>query len=187
MEPRLIEIAQRIRALREIMEFSSEEMANAAGVSVEENEILESGAQDFSFTFLYRCAQKFGVDMIELLTGENPHLTNYTVVRGGKGLPIRRREGFEYYHLASNFRDKLAEPFYVKAPYRAEEQDRPIALSTHKGQEFDFILKGTLSFAHEDHFEELEAGDSVLYDSGKGHGMIAVGGEPCEFLAIILR
>ena len=60
MEPRLIEIAQRIRALREIMEFSSEEMANAAGVSVEEYEILESGAQDFSFTFLYRCAQSLG-------------------------------------------------------------------------------------------------------------------------------
>lgn len=187
MEPRLIEIAQRIRALREIMEFSPEEMANAAGVSVEEYEILESGEQDFSFTFLYRCAQKFGVDMVELLTGENPHLTSYTVVRGGKGLPIRRREGFEYFHLASNFRDKLAEPFYVKAPYRAEEQDRPIALSTHKGQEFDFILKGKLRFAHEGHIEELEAGDSVFYDSGKGHGMIAVGGEPCEFLAIILR
>ena len=187
MEPRLIEVAERIRALREIMEFSSEEMANAAGVSVKEYEILESGAQDFSFTFLYRCAQKFGVDMIELLTGENPHLTSYTVVRGGKGLPIRRREGFEYYHLASNFRDKKAEPFYVKAPYRAGEEERPIALSTHKGQEFDFILKGKMRFAHEDHIEELEAGDSVFYDSSKGHGMIAVGGEPCEFLAIILR
>ena len=33
----------------------------------------------------------------------------------------------------------------------------------------------------------LEAGDAIYYDSGHGHGMIATGGEDCEFLALVLE
>lgn len=46
---------------------------------------LEGGEQDFSFTFLHKCAEKFGVDIVELLTGENPHLSFFTVTRKGRG------------------------------------------------------------------------------------------------------
>ncbi len=187
MEPKIAEIAERIRDLRDITEFTPEEMSEATGVSVEQYLELEQGCHDFSFTFLYHCAQKFGVDMIELLTGENPHLSNYTIVRGGKGLPIKRRAGFTYNHLAANFKSKLAEPFLVTAPYKEEEQGKPIHLSTHAGQEFNYILSGSLQFAHGNHMEILHPGDSVYYNSGIGHGMIAVGGEPCTFLAIVLR
>lgn len=187
MEPKIAEIAERIHALREIMEFTPKEMADAAGVSEEEYLTLESGKKDFSFTFLYSCAKKFGVDMIELVTGENPHLSGYTVVRAGEGLPIKRRAGFTYFHLAANFKDKLAEPFLVTAPYHADAEDGPIALSTHAGQEMDYVLTGSLRFAHNGHTELLKAGDSVFYNSGVGHGMVAVGGEPCTFLAIVLK
>ena len=187
MEPNINEIAERIHDLREISDLTIEEMADAAGVSVEEYEQSERGNRDFSFTFLYKCAKKFGVDMTELLTGESPHLSGYTVVRAGEGLPIRRRESFQYNHLAANFKKKLAEPFIVTAPYREKEQNAPIALSYHTGQEFDYIISGTMRFAHEDHIEELGPGDSVYYDSGRGHGMIATSKEGCTFLAIVLR
>lgn len=187
METRISEIAERIRALREIMEFSVEEMAKATEKTPEEYIELESGTQDFSFTFIYKCAKKFGVDMIELLTGENPRLSFYSIVRKGEGLPIERRSGFNYFHLGAHFKDKLAEPFLVTAPYKEEEQDKPIHLSVHEGQEFDYILKGSLKCAFEDHIEILHEGDSVLYNSGHGHGMIAANGEDCIFLAIILK
>ena len=39
----------------------------------------------------------------------------------------------------------------------------------------------------EDHVEILKPGDAIYYDSGRGHGMIAAGGEPCTFLAIVMR
>ncbi len=187
MEPRIAEVAGRIRALREDMDLTMQEMADTTGRTVADYAAMESGEQDLSFTFLYRCAERFGVDMIALLTGESPHLTGYSVVRGGEGLSIKRREGFEYRHLAPNFKDKLAEPFMVTAPYREAEQDAPMHLSRHAGQEIDYIVSGRLRFAYEDHVEELVAGDTLYYDSGRGHGMIATGGEPCTFLAIVLR
>jgi mannose-6-phosphate isomerase-like protein (cupin superfamily) len=162
-------------------------MAEATGRSPEEYEAQESGEQDLSFTFLFKCANRFGVDVIELLTGEAPHLSGYELTRTGDGLSIRRRAGFEYLHQAPFFKNKIAEPFVVTAPYLPEEQDVPIHLSRHTGQELDFIISGKLRFAYEDHVEELEAGDCLYYDSGKGHGMIATGGEPCVFLAVVLK
>jgi len=187
MEPRIADIARRIRALREDAEITPEQMADVAGVSAAEYAALEAGEADPTFTVLYRCAEKLGVDIVDLLTGEGPHLTGYSVVRAGGGLPLKRRAGFEYRHLAPTFRDKLAEPFLVTAPFSSVEQDAPISLSRHDGQELDYVISGQLKFAYEDHVEVLNPGDTVYYDSGRGHGMVATGGEPCTFLAIVLK
>lgn len=181
------QIAERIKGLRALLEFSPEEMAKECGVSVEEYLAAEEGKSDFSFTFLYHCANKFGVDIAELVSGEAPKLSFYTVTRAGKGLPIERRKGFKYQHLGHLMKNRKAEPFKVLARYSEEEQDKPIALSRHEGQEFDYILKGKLKFRFEDHIEILNEGDAVYYDSGFGHGMIATGGEDCEFLAIVFK
>lgn len=187
MDPRIPEIAERIRALREICGFEPEEVAEATGVSLDEYLAMESGTRDFGFTFLYKCAEKLGVDMIEIITGSNPHLTDFTMTKAGTGLPIKRRAGFNYFHLAATFKNKIAEPFLVQAPYIEEEQNAEIALSHHEGQEFDFILSGNLRFSHEGRIVDLGPGDSLFYDSGKGHGMIATSKEGCTFLAVVLK
>jgi transcriptional regulator with XRE-family HTH domain len=187
MKPDLKEVCRRIRALREDLDLTVDDMAQATGRSAEEYAAQETGEHDLSFTFLYKCANRLGVDVIELLTGEAPHLTGYEVTHQGEGLSIMRRAGFEYLHQASLFKDKLCEPFVVTAPYLPEEQDKPIHLSYHDGQELDFIISGHLRFAYEDHIEEVGPGDTLYYNSGRGHGMIAIGGEPCTFLAVVLK
>jgi transcriptional regulator with XRE-family HTH domain len=186
MDERIGDIAERIRALRDATGYSAKEMADATGISVDEYEALENAKRDFTFTFLYKCAKKFGVDIVELLTGENPHLSGYTVVRAGKGLPMKRRKGFGYGHLASNFKNKMAEPFLVDAPFRAGEM-KNIPVSSHAGQEFNYVLKGRMRFVHGDHTEDLNAGDSVYYDSSKKHGMAALDKEGCVFLAVVIK
>lgn len=186
-EPNIKEVAERIRLLREDCDLTIQEMAEATGRTAAEYAAQESGEEDLSFTFLYKCAKVLGVDVIELLTGETPHLRGYSLVRKGEGLSIKRRAGFEYLHKAPHLNNKLAEPFLVTAPYIAEEQDKPIHLSYHKGMEFDYILSGRMRFAYENHIEELDPGDTLMYDSGRGHGMIAIDGEPCTFLAIVMK
>ena len=183
----LTAIATRIEALREIIGLSIEEMAAHTGTTIEEYRALASGTTDFSFTFLYKCAGAFGVDIVELITGEAPHLAAYTVVRAGEGLPIKRRASFQYSHLAARFKNKLCEPFVVTAPFAHEQQDKPIELSTHAGQELNYILSGSLKLAIDGHVEILNAGDSVFYDSSLGHGMIAIGGQPCTFISVVLK
>ena len=54
MQDQLKEIAQRIKALREIMEIPVGELARENGVTAEEYLEYESGEKDFTFTFRYR-------------------------------------------------------------------------------------------------------------------------------------
>ena len=186
METRINDIAERIRALRDATGHTQEEVAKATGVSLNEYKALENGESDFTFTFLYGCAEKFGVDIIELLTGEGPNLSGYSLVRAGRGLPMKRREGFEYRHLAYSFKKKRAEPFIVNAPYRASDL-KNVPMSSHEGQEFNYVLKGRMRFVHEGHVEDLGEGDSVFYNSSRRHGMAALDKEGCTFLAIVLK
>ncbi len=187
MEPRITEIAERIRALRDIMEIPVAEMAKCCGISENEYIELEGGTKDFSVTFLINCAERFGVDMMELMTGESPHLQRYSVVRAGEGLSVTRRKSFKYEHLAYSFSHKSIEPFYVEAPYSEEEQDKPIHLSTHEGHEMDYILEGTLKVSIGGKMMTLKKGDTLYYDSSTPHGMIAAGGQPCKFLAVVIK
>ncbi len=57
MEPNIKEVANRIRALREDLDLSMQEMADATGRTMAEYAAQESGEQDLSFTFLYKCAE----------------------------------------------------------------------------------------------------------------------------------
>ncbi len=185
MENQLQQMGRRIKEARQVLDISVAEMAALHHLPEEEYLRHESGDIDSSFTFLYRCAEKFGMDIGALVTGETPHLSFYTITRKGGGTPIRRRAGFEYLHQAMQFKDRHVEPFIVTAPY--EDDTKPIPLSTHAGQEFDFVLEGTLKCQFGDKVEILNAGDSVYYDSGRPHGMVAANGERCVFMAIPIK
>ena len=180
-------IAGRLKALRLIMGLSEEEMARTAGVSPTEYREYEAGKCDFGFTFLFRCARRLGVDITEIVTGEQPTLSFYHVVRGGEGMPIKRREEFDYRHISYLLKERLAEPFVVRAKWSEEASQEPIHLSAHEGQEIDYVLKGTLRVQLEEHIEVLHPGDCVMYDSSHLHGMVASGGEDAEFLAVVIK
>lgn len=180
------EVAQRLKGLREDLDLSMEDFADKVGIRICDYKLIESGEKDFSISFLYKCAEIFDVELIELLTGTSPTLSTFSVVRKGKGLPIERRENFSYQHLAYMFKDKCIEPLLVTAPFEEQQQNKPITLSVHEGQEFDYLLKGKLKFVIGGHSEVLEQGDSVFYNSSTPHGMIAVDGEDCEFIAVLM-
>ena len=187
MQEQLKEVAARIRNLREIMGISLETMANNVEVSVADYKEYESGTKDFSFTFIYKCAKCFNVDPTDLLQGTSPRLTSYEVTRSGGGLPITRGEGLTYKNLASLFKNKSAEPYWVKIPYSEEEQNKPIVMSKHKGQEFDIVIKGTLKVVVGGNEEILTAGDTIYYNSTMEHGLLAIGGEDVEIYAIVMN
>ena len=187
LKAQLAEVAERIRTMREIIGLSEEEMAQRTGVTLEEYRSFESGEHDFSFTFIFKCAERFGIDPTDLIKGTSPRLSTYTVTRRGEGLPITRRQGFKYLNLAPLFKGKTAEPFFVTMPYNEAEQKVAIKLSTHQGQEMDIVIKGKMRVQIGSHIEELGEGDSIYYNSGTPHGMIAVGGEECTLYAVVMR
>ncbi len=183
---KITEIAQRIREMREIVDLTVEEMALKTETSVEDYKAYEDGKVDLPFTFIHKCSLAFGIDMGDLLEGKSARLSSYTVTRKGEGAQTAKEDGIFIQNLAPNFRKKISEPYYVKYDYNEELQNKPIHLTTHSGQEFDFIVSGRLKIQIGDNIEYLSEGDSIYYNSSTPHGMIAVDGRECLFLAVVL-
>ena len=182
----LMEIAERIREMREIVGYTEAEMAEKTEVSVEQYRSYEQGTVDFPFTFMHKCALAFGVELTDLLEGQSAKLSSYTVTRRGMGPVTASEDGITIQNMAAMFRQKLATPYWVTYQYSKELQSQPIHTTTHAGQEFDLVVKGTLRVRVGEHEEVLHEGDSIFYKSSTPHGMIAVDGQDCVFLAMIM-
>ncbi|MBR5752428.1 MAG: AMP-binding protein, partial [Clostridia bacterium] len=185
-DDKLFEVASRIRELREIAGYTQQEMARRTEVSLEMYQMYEDGVADFPFSFIHKCALELGVEITDIMEGKSAHLTGYTVTRAGLGQMTAKEPGLEIRSLASLFKNKIAEPYFVKYEYVPEQQTRPIHLTRHSGQEFDFILSGSLKVQVGENIEVLKEGDSIYYDSSRPHGMIAVDGKDCLFCAVVL-
>ena len=183
---KLQEVAIRIREMRDICGFTLAEMADKTEVSVEEYRRYEAGELDFPFSFIHKCALAFNIGITDLLEGRSAHLSSYTVTRKGEGQETAKEAGISIMSVAPLFRKKIAEPYRVRYEYDPALQNKPIHLTKHDGQEFDFVLEGKLKVQVGSNVEYLEAGDCIYYNSSTPHGMFAVDGQDCLFMAVVL-
>lgn len=183
MQERLKQIADRIKGLREIAGVSAEVLANELSIPVQVYRDYESGAVDIPVSFLYKLAQRYKMELSAFLTGEEPRLHTYSLTRKGKGVSVERRRDYKYQNLAYNFLHKKAEPFLVTVE---PDEGAPVNFNNHPGQEFDYVLEGTLKVILDGHEVVLNEGDSLFFDASVNHAMKALDGKPARFLAIIL-
>jgi len=184
MSEQIKQIAERIRELREIEGYSLEQFAEELSIKADEYALYEKGEIDIPVSFLYEVATKLGVDLTTLLTGSQPKLHRYSLVKKGHGLDVERSKQYKYKSIAYKLQNKKAEPFLVTVD--PQPNDEPIHLNTHPGQEMNYILEGTVIIKLGDSELTLNEGDTLFYDSSYPHGMKAVGDKPAKFLAIIM-
>ena len=144
VDSKLMEVAARIRELREISGMSITEAAVLTEVSEDQYRSYEDGKEDLPFTFIHKCTRAFGVELSAITEGHSTKLSSYTVTRSGKGQVTAEEQGILIKNLAPMFKNKLAEPYWVRYEYSAEQQKKPIHTTTHSGQEFDLVLKGCM-------------------------------------------
>ena len=183
---KLMEMAARIREMREIIGYTVEQMAEKTEVSVEDYKAVEAGLVDPTFNFLHQCAIVFGIDINALLKGHSAHLSGYEVTRAGQGPLTAHESHMDIRNQAAMFRDRLGTPYWVTYRYDPALLERPIATTTHGGQEFDLVLKGSMKIRVGEHVEELKEGDSIYYRSSTPHGMVATDPDGVTFLAMVM-
>jgi transcriptional regulator with XRE-family HTH domain len=176
-------VAMRIKELREIAGVSLETLAHEFSLSRETYLEYESGEVDIPVSFLFNIAHRFSVELTDLLTGESPRLHMYSLVRNGKGVSIDRSHRYKYQQLAYNFVHKKAEPFLVTV--EPEPPGTPVNFSSHPGQEFNYVLEGSVKILIDNHELILNPGDSLYFDANFPHGMQALDNRITKFLAII--
>jgi len=183
MEKNIKQVATRIKALREIEGESVGSLAKAFKISEQEYERYESGKADIPISFLYEFASRFNVELTALLTGEEPHMQAYSLVRKGKGPKVNRSKEYKYQDLAYNFKRKKLEVFEVTVD--PKKGNKPSHFNTHPGQEFNYCLKGKIKIFIGKNEMILNPGDSLYFDSGTEHAMAALGNKPAKFIAVI--
>lgn len=179
----LMQIASRIKELREIHGVSMETLAREFAVDPALYRSYESGEADIPISILSRIANRFGVELTSLLTGEEPRLHTYCLTRKGEGVSVQRRKAYKYRSLAHNFVHKKAEPFLVTV--EPGPDDAEVSYNSHPGQEFNYVLEGTLKVVLDGREIIMGEGDSLFFDANVNHGMQAVNGKTAKFLAVI--
>lgn len=183
MDEQIKQIADRLRGMREVLEISPDEAAATCSIPEEQYLNFESGEADIPVSILHRMAQKFNLDLTTLLTGEEPHMHSYTLTRKDKGTGVDRQKAYKYQALAGNFQNRKADPFVVTVDPKT---DSSVSYNSHPGQEFNYMIEGKLKIFIGAKEMILEPGDSIYFDSGIQHGMLALENKPAKFLAIIL-
>lgn len=184
MSEHIRQVAARLKESREIAGITADALARDIKVSGALYRKYESGAVDIPVGVLLEAARKLNVELTGLLTGEEPKLHQYSLVRKGTGPRVDRRKEYKYSDLAFNFVRKKAEIFLITA--EPKPAGRKPVTNSHPGQEFTYLLEGSMKVLLGGHEVTLKAGDSLFFDSGVQHAMVAVGGKAARFLAVIL-
>ncbi len=181
MEEEFREIAERIAGLRDACGYSIEELAAELNIPVEVYRRYEESGEDIPISVIYQISKKFGVDFAEILTGTSAKLNTYHVVRAGKGQVIDRYPGYYFKDLAYRYSKKIMQPLLVTI----DPSDKPAALVSHKGEEFNMVLEGTIILDLDGKEIVLEKGDSVYFNPNIPHGQRCGGDVPATFLTMI--
>ncbi len=181
MDDEIREIAARIKELREVCGYSREDLAKELKIEYDTYVSYEESGLDIPIGVLYQISKKFGVDLSEILTGKAARLTTYHVVRGGDGQVIDRFPGYYFKDLAFRFTNKIMQPLLVTI----DPSDKPAELVTHNGEEFNYIIEGTIILTIGDKEISLNAGDSCYFNPQLPHGQKCGGDKPATFLTMI--
>ena len=176
------DIGNRIKELRELSDISVQDIAQELNVDEKTYTQYETGEVDIPASFLYEIANKFQVDLSLLLTGEESRMSIFDVTRAEKGVSIDRRKEYKYKNLCPKFIHKKAETFFVTV----DPKDSVPSLNSHPGQEFNYILEGSVKIFIHNNEIILNEGDSIFFDSSHGHAMIALNDKPARFIAILM-
>lgn len=174
------QIAQRIKYLRDAVDMSEQEVADAIQISLDEYIAYENGEVDIPISVIYSTAGALGVDATELILGEAPRMAEYCVTRKDQGVMIERYPGYSFEALAHNFINRDKEPMIVTL----SASDKKAALVSHSGQEFNYVLEGKIGVTIGARTFELSEGDSVYFNPNIPHGQFAIEGT-AKFLTII--
>lgn len=165
-------VGDRIAALRHTYDISQEALAQRSGLSVDLIKSIEEGAYIPDLAPLIKIARALGVRLGTFM--DDHEELGPIVCRSGQGVAGmrfstgRKARDLTFSALAADKAGRHMEPFIVDVSAEAEA-DR----STHEGEEFIYVLEGSVVLEYGVETYELAQGDSAYYDSIVLHRVVA--------------
>jgi len=175
------EVGMRLSELRDACGYTREDIANILDIDPEIYAGYEETGEDIPISVAYRIAKLCRVDFTEIIYGSSAKLDTYHMVKKGEGKSVSRYPGYSYEDLAFRYKSKIMQPLLV----RLDPSEKPAALVSHTGQEYNYVVEGSIVLVFEDKELILNKGDSVYFNPTHMHGQRCHGDSSAVFLTVI--
>lgn len=182
-----INVGERIKNLRESKNITREELSQRTGLSIDQIVSIEDDINLPSLAPLIKIARVMGVRLGTFLDDNDalgPVVTRKTDKMKGISFSnnaTELRKHMEYHPLSQAKSGRHMEPFIIDILASEGEY----TLSSHEGEEFIFILEGTVEINYGKDTYLLESGDSIYYDSIVPHHVHAYRDTAARILAVV--
>lgn len=159
-------LGSKIKQLRTAAGLSYGDLAEASGLQQSQIALIESGEVSPSISTLIKISRRLGVRLGTLLDGtetKSPVITDLKTLTPTVNVsnPAAGNH-LDFFSLAGAKNDRYMEPFYISIDYTDNDRKN---YSTHEGEEFIFVLEGTVDLYYGTEKHTLGFGESAYYDS----------------------
>ncbi len=177
-------VGKALRRLRRENGWTLSTVSTKTGVAVSTLSKIENNQTSPNYDVLVRLCEGLSLNLAELFRGGSfssfAHGSR-TVNRLGDGLRYQTPLG-ENLVLSSELSKKTLEPRLIRVP---KGHDEPTVLSSRTGEEFLYVLDGSVKFFMEPYSAiVLKAGESVHFDAQMPHGLAAMGEADASVLVV---
>lgn len=187
-------IGEKIKSIRESRNLTIREVAERAGLNIEQVERIENNKDFPSLAPLIKIARVLGVRLGTFLDDQDElgpvitrkkdnsedNIIRFTNTSGQEG--TQNKKNMEYYALSQDKSGRHMEPFLINV-YPTKDVD--FILSTHEGEEFIYVLEGIIEINYGKNTYILEEGDSIYYDSIIAHHVHAGNDQVAKILGVV--
>ena len=178
IQSQLSSFGARLRELRLRRGWTLQELAARSGLSRAFLSRLESGSRQASIAAALTLSRIFDVSLASLF--ELPETETRCVIVHGAEVPERSANGLKYVPLSHAGSTFNLQPMRVRvSPSRRGNEHYH-----HDGEEWVYVLSGSLTLSLAGKTYDLEQGDAAHFDSRLPHRLIARGQREAEILVV---
>jgi transcriptional regulator with XRE-family HTH domain len=182
-----VPVGEHVRAFREAQGLTVQQFAERLGFSPALLTQLENRMVSPSLGMLVKIANTFDTTVSAFIGGKEER--EFSIVRKEDRTTVSRvglkdggKSPYIYESLGAGKAGRRMEPFLVKLQPLSEP---PTARSTHEGEEFLFVLSGSVQIFLGPLSDVLSEGDSIYYNSTIPHHVHSAGEAEAVVLAVI--
>lgn len=181
-------VGEKIKALSESKQITIQEIAERSGLSIEQIDLIINSEKIPSLSPIIKIARAMGVrlgtfmDDAEIMGPVIHRNSDITEAATFSSQLSTTNSHLDFYSLAASKAGRHIEPFIINI--KPSDKTEPI-LSAHEGEEFLYVLEGSIKVIYGNKIYELSEGESIFYDSIVKHLVSAVDNKTAKILAVV--
>ncbi len=173
------EIADKIKGLRKKRDLTLKDLSKKTGLSISFLSQVENNTSSLAITSLKKISEALNVPITYFFNNSKPH--KFLVKKEEQSTFKLEGSDSKFIRLSGDFDKRTLESIVVIIPANQKHGDK----SSHPGEEFIYVLKGTIIANLEDKDYIIKSGESIHFPASIPHILINPLDMNAEILTIV--